>query len=299
MDLSLLPDRGKKVIDLIKQQELKLAELKDNLAKLNNKSCSKNRVLTPSSKLNFSNLSFRDTPNRKSSVNSSNENKENVKIGTKKRYISVSSSDESKRDFHVQESKIKQSMSDASLSDEYQDTIDTRKKFNKPDLNSKVSLISSDEDEDVHKKKNLVPRNIVKKASISVSSDDEYQEKIQTNKNFNRDEFEIKHSTKFNDQKFSNHFDNFNVHDIPIVPKTSFAVDDLGKKALETLNRQQSLTHKKLEQLHGSLTSRPTEDQKANDPYGLKIQLMGHQKHALAWMMWREKQKPRGGILGK
>lgn len=24
---------------------------------------------------------------------------------------------------------------------------------------------------------------------------------------------------------------------------------------------------------------------------------MDHQKHALAWMNWREKQKPRGGIL--
>lgn len=24
---------------------------------------------------------------------------------------------------------------------------------------------------------------------------------------------------------------------------------------------------------------------------------MDHQKHALAWMFWREKQKPRGGIL--
>lgn len=24
---------------------------------------------------------------------------------------------------------------------------------------------------------------------------------------------------------------------------------------------------------------------------------MDHQKHALAWMTWREKQNPRGGIL--
>lgn len=35
----------------------------------------------------------------------------------------------------------------------------------------------------------------------------------------------------------------------------------------------------------------------ANDPAGLTVKLMDHQKHALAWMTWREKQHPRGGIL--
>ena len=100
------------------------------------------------------------------------------------------------------------------------------------------------------------------------------------------------------DLKFSKQFDEFDVHDIPDVPQTSFDTADLGKKALATLNKQQSLTHHRLEQLHGSLTSRPTEDQKERDPSGLKVQLMGHQQHALAWMKWREKQKPKGGILG-
>lgn len=34
------------------------------------------------------------------------------------------------------------------------------------------------------------------------------------------------------------------------------------------------------------------------DPAGLKVTLMAHQKKALAWMMWKEKQIPSGGILG-
>jgi transcription termination factor 2 len=29
------------------------------------------------------------------------------------------------------------------------------------------------------------------------------------------------------------------------------------------------------------------------------VELMQHQKHALAWLMWRESHKPNGGILGK
>ncbi|XP_008204612.1 transcription termination factor 2 [Nasonia vitripennis] len=100
-----------------------------------------------------------------------------------------------------------------------------------------------------------------------------------------------------NDPAFSEQFDNFDVHEIPKVPQTTFKTDDLGKKALETLNKQQSLTSKRLEQLHGSLTLRPAEDQREKDPAGLKVPLMDHQQHALAWMKWREKQKPKGGIL--
>lgn len=35
----------------------------------------------------------------------------------------------------------------------------------------------------------------------------------------------------------------------------------------------------------------------AEDPAGLKISLLPHQKQALAWLLWRESQKPQGGIL--
>lgn len=56
-----------------------------------------------------------------------------------------------------------------------------------------------------------------------------------------------------------------------------------------------------LKHLHGSLKSCPQEDVIAEDPQALRsgVKLMPHQKHALAWLMWRESHKPNGGILGK
>lgn len=52
-----------------------------------------------------------------------------------------------------------------------------------------------------------------------------------------------------------------------------------------------------MQDIHSSLKTCPTEDILAEDPVGLRVTLMNHQKHALAWMNWRENQKPRGGIL--
>lgn len=75
-------------------------------------------------------------------------------------------------------------------------------------------------------------------------------------------------------------------------------VKELGQKALETHEREQALTIERLEDLHGSLNARPGEDERADDPRGLKVSLMPHQQHALAWLMWRERQRPHGGILG-
>lgn len=49
--------------------------------------------------------------------------------------------------------------------------------------------------------------------------------------------------------------------------------------------------------LHGSLKGCPAEHVLAEEPKGLKVKLMDHQRHALAWMFWRETQRPRGGIL--
>ncbi|NXX89006.1 TTF2 factor, partial [Centropus bengalensis] len=49
--------------------------------------------------------------------------------------------------------------------------------------------------------------------------------------------------------------------------------------------------------LHKSLESCPTEQTTAEDPSGLKVLLLPHQKQALAWLLWRESQKPCGGIL--
>ncbi|KAG8517593.1 Transcription termination factor 2, partial [Galemys pyrenaicus] len=49
--------------------------------------------------------------------------------------------------------------------------------------------------------------------------------------------------------------------------------------------------------LHQSLESCPDETAEAEDPAGLKVSLLLHQKQALAWLLWREAQKPPGGIL--
>lgn len=70
-----------------------------------------------------------------------------------------------------------------------------------------------------------------------------------------------------------------------------------GKQAMQTYNTEKSLTLDRLQNLHGSLKTCPTPETLADDPKGLKVELMLHQKHALAWLLWREQQKPAGGIL--
>ena len=42
----------------------------------------------------------------------------------------------------------------------------------------------------------------------------------------------------------------------------------------------------------------PSPETEREDPEGLRVSLMTHQKQALAWLQWREKQHPPGGILG-
>lgn len=55
---------------------------------------------------------------------------------------------------------------------------------------------------------------------------------------------------------------------------------------------------KSLKNAHTEMETCPPEDTLAPTPKGLKISLMPHQQYALAWMLWREKQKhPCGGIL--
>ncbi|XP_019517015.1 PREDICTED: transcription termination factor 2 isoform X1 [Hipposideros armiger] len=57
------------------------------------------------------------------------------------------------------------------------------------------------------------------------------------------------------------------------------------------------VTSKAIDELHRSLESCPGETAVAEDPAGLKVPLLLHQKQALAWLLWRESQKPQGGIL--
>ena len=40
------------------------------------------------------------------------------------------------------------------------------------------------------------------------------------------------------------------------------------------------------------------EREEENDPEGLRVTLMPHQRRALKWLLWREAQIPPGGILG-
>ncbi|VEN56091.1 unnamed protein product, partial [Callosobruchus maculatus] len=76
-----------------------------------------------------------------------------------------------------------------------------------------------------------------------------------------------------------------------VLPKT------FGERAMATFNAQKALTVESLNHLHGSLKTCPTENDLAEDPKGLKVDLMLHQKRALEWLIWREGQKPSGGIL--
>uniref|UniRef100_A0A8B9LQC4 Transcription termination factor 2 n=1 Tax=Astyanax mexicanus TaxID=7994 RepID=A0A8B9LQC4_ASTMX len=56
-------------------------------------------------------------------------------------------------------------------------------------------------------------------------------------------------------------------------------------------------TTEAIDHLHNSLESCPSPDAEAEDPKGIKVQLLPHQRRALAWLLWRETQNPCGGIL--
>ncbi|XP_050470437.1 transcription termination factor 2 isoform X1 [Bombus huntii] len=95
-------------------------------------------------------------------------------------------------------------------------------------------------------------------------------------------------------EKFNSYYDSCSIRS---KLKSSAESGELGKQAQATLDRERSLTVDRLQDLHGSLVARPTEEDKAEDPQGLKVKLMPHQQHALAWLMWREQQRPPGGVL--
>ncbi|VVC40113.1 Hypothetical protein CINCED_3A018495 [Cinara cedri] len=85
----------------------------------------------------------------------------------------------------------------------------------------------------------------------------------------------------------------------PLIKKAAANVDinAMGSKAYSTYRAQQAMTMDVLHSLHKSLETCPPSNILADDPQGLKVELMDHQKHAIAWLMWREGQKPHGGIL--
>ncbi|KAE8620902.1 hypothetical protein XENTR_v10004613 [Xenopus tropicalis] len=70
-----------------------------------------------------------------------------------------------------------------------------------------------------------------------------------------------------------------------------------GRMTEERLFAIRNATSEAIEHLHKSLESCPSPDCTVQDPAGLKVPLLLHQKQALAWLRWREAQTPRGGIL--
>jgi len=91
----------------------------------------------------------------------------------------------------------------------------------------------------------------------------------------------------------------WDINNIPLKPTTFPELKQLGERAQATRNRELALTVERLQDLHGSLVARPSEKEKAEDPRGLRVPLMPHQQHALAWLLWREQQRPPGGVLGE
>ncbi|NXX54780.1 TTF2 factor, partial [Scopus umbretta] len=70
-----------------------------------------------------------------------------------------------------------------------------------------------------------------------------------------------------------------------------------GRMTEERIRAVHSATSEAINHLHKSLESCPTEQTVAEDPSGLTVSLLLHQKQALAWLLWRESQRPCGGIL--
>lgn len=83
------------------------------------------------------------------------------------------------------------------------------------------------------------------------------------------------------------------------IQKASIAVQPrmFGKQAMASHMAERNLILDRLRDLHESLASCPPESQLAAPPRGLRSQLMPHQLHALAWLHWRETQRPAAGIL--
>ncbi|KAL9867848.1 transcription termination factor 2 isoform 2-T2 [Geothlypis trichas] len=81
--------------------------------------------------------------------------------------------------------------------------------------------------------------------------------------------------------------------------KVSIGVQNLyrGRMTEDQIRAVHSATFEAINHLHKSLESCPTEETAAEDPSGLKVPLLQHQKQALSWLLWRESQRPCGGIL--
>ncbi|XP_074550958.1 transcription termination factor 2 [Halichoeres trimaculatus] len=70
-----------------------------------------------------------------------------------------------------------------------------------------------------------------------------------------------------------------------------------GRMTEDRLLAVKNATCEAIDDLHKSLESCPDPEAEVPDPRGIKVTLLPHQRRALAWLLWRETQNPRGGIL--
>ncbi|XP_005107364.1 transcription termination factor 2 [Aplysia californica] len=70
-----------------------------------------------------------------------------------------------------------------------------------------------------------------------------------------------------------------------------------GRMTAQRLREVGSITTEAIDKLHKQLETCPSDETETPDPAGLNVTLMPHQRHALAWLSWREQQHPPGGIL--
>ncbi|XP_026151064.1 transcription termination factor 2 isoform X2 [Mastacembelus armatus] len=70
-----------------------------------------------------------------------------------------------------------------------------------------------------------------------------------------------------------------------------------GRMTDDRLLAVKNATCEAIDHLHKSLESCPSPEADTADPKGIKVPLLAHQRRALAWLLWREAQKPCGGIL--
>ncbi|KAJ8675651.1 hypothetical protein QAD02_011437 [Eretmocerus hayati] len=299
VDINQLPDKGEKVFDSIEEQKEKLAQLKRELAVLTR--------VPIASPLQTRNISSVPSPYniQKKRLGSPSRDQENVDVQPKIKLEGVTPL------------KIHSPVKNGSgLASKYESHSDGNKflSIKKEMFHSSPNVVRLNGNHESDEKLFVKKQDPYQDSSEDYSDEDEsgeydedehdydsyegYSEDEQGawNRKLFRKSFKKKRQS-MNKSEFWENRPDFDLGDIPTVPKRGFRLADLGDQALNTLLNQQSLTHDRLSQLHKSLTTRPAEDYREQDPPGLKIPLMPHQQHALAWMKWRETQNPRGGIL--